>query len=99
VFGVKGTFGVLDAFRAYRLAPVASRIRADVLIFAGADDHFVPPDQASRFRSSLTQASSVTEITFDRASGGAEHCQVGAPSLWQSALFDWLNAKYPPQQK
>jgi alpha-beta hydrolase superfamily lysophospholipase len=94
VFGVKGPFEVLDAFKPYTLAPVASRIKADVLILAGADDHFVPPDQAEAFRKSLTGARSVTTVVFDRASGGSEHCQIGAPSLWHATLFDWLTAKY-----
>jgi len=95
VLGARDPFAVLDAFKAYRLAAVASRIRADVLILAGADDHFVPPDQAGAFRASLTHARSVTSVTFSRESGGGEHCQLGAPTLWQAALFDWLAAKFP----
>ncbi len=95
VFGVTGPFELLDAFRAYRLAPIAPRITADVLIFAGADDHFVPPDQIDNFRSSLTHARSVTAIVFDRESGGGEHCQIGEPSVWQAALFEWLDARFP----
>jgi alpha-beta hydrolase superfamily lysophospholipase len=95
VFGVRDPFALIDAFRAYRLAPVANLIKADVLILAGADDHFVPADQMDLFRKSLTHARSVTAIEFDRASGGSEHCQIGAPSVWQGALFDWLKAKFP----
>jgi alpha-beta hydrolase superfamily lysophospholipase len=95
VLGVPGPFALLDAFKAYRLEPVAGLIKADVLILAGADDHFVPSDQFELFKKSLTQARSVTAIEFDRASGGAEHCQIGAPSLWQGAVFDWLKAKFP----
>ena len=93
--GASGPFELLEAFKAYRLAPVADRIKADVLILAGADDHFVPPDQLDLFHKSLTQAHSVTAIEFDRASGGSQHCQLGAPSLWHAALFDWLQAKFP----
>lgn len=96
VFGVSDPFAVLDAFRAYRLAPVAPLIKADVLMFTGADDHFVPAEQTEQFRKSLTGARSITAIEFDRASGGSEHCQIGAPSAWQGALFDWLSAKFPP---
>lgn len=54
VFGVSDPFAVLDAFQAYRLASVAKLIKADVLIFSGADDHFVPADQMDQFRKSLT---------------------------------------------
>jgi pimeloyl-ACP methyl ester carboxylesterase len=95
VLGASDTFGLLDAFKAYRLAPVAARIKSDVLILAGADDHFVPSDQMGLFSKSLTQAHSVTAIEFDRLSGGSFHCQIGAPSLWHAALFDWLQAKFP----
>jgi dienelactone hydrolase len=93
--GATGPFELLDAFKAYRLGPVAARIKADVLILAGADDHFVPSDQMELFRRSLTQARSVTAMEFDRASGGSQHCQLGAPSLWHAALFDWLQARFP----
>jgi hypothetical protein len=30
----------------------------------------------------------------DRIGGGSEHCQLGAPSLWHAALFDWLSSKF-----
>jgi alpha-beta hydrolase superfamily lysophospholipase len=94
VFGVSDPFAVLDAFKAYRLGPVADRITQDVLLLAGADDHFVPFDQLDPERQSLTHARSVTVVTFDGDSGGALHCQVGAPSLWQATLFDWLKTKF-----
>jgi alpha-beta hydrolase superfamily lysophospholipase len=92
--GAKDSFSVLDAFRPYTLAPVASRIHADVLALAGADDHFVPVNQIDEFKKSLVNARSVTAITYDRASGGAEHCQLGAPSLWQTTVFEWIKAKF-----
>jgi alpha-beta hydrolase superfamily lysophospholipase len=94
VFGVNNPFAVMDAFKSYTLAPVASRITGDVLILAGADDHFVPLDQVDAFRNSLTHARSVTTKIFDRESGGNEHCQLGAASLWHATLFDWLAQKY-----
>jgi pimeloyl-ACP methyl ester carboxylesterase len=92
--GAKNPFAVLDAFKPYTLAPVASRIHADVLALAGADDHFVPPDQMDEFKKSLVNARSVTAVTYDRASGGAEHCQLGAPSLWQTTVCEWIKAKF-----
>lgn len=94
VFGVNDPLAVVDAFKAYTLAPVASRIDIDVLILAGEDDHFVPLDQVEEYKKSLVHARSVTSIVFDRASGGSEHCQLGAPSLWHAALFDWLSSKF-----
>jgi alpha-beta hydrolase superfamily lysophospholipase len=92
--GAKDPLSVLDAFAPYTLAPVAARIHADVLALAGADDHFVPPDQMEKFRESLVHARSFTAVTYDRASGGSEHCQLGAPSLWQTTVFEWIKAKF-----
>ena len=94
VFGVRGMFDVLDAFKAYRLAPVAAQIRQDVLLLAGTEDHFVPIEQLELAKKALTAAHSVTAVSFDAASGGALHCQMGAPSLWQGVLFDWMAAKF-----
>jgi alpha-beta hydrolase superfamily lysophospholipase len=94
VFGAKDPFALLEDFKAYTLAPVASRIDIDVLILAGEDDHFVPLDQVEEYKKSLVHARSVTSFVFDRASGGSEHCQLGAPSLWHAALFDWLSSKF-----
>jgi alpha-beta hydrolase superfamily lysophospholipase len=94
VFGVKGMFNVLDAFKAYRLAPVAAQIKQDVLLFAGTEDHFVPFEQLELTRNALVSARSVTAVSFDAASGGALHCQMGEPGLWQGALFDWMAAKF-----
>jgi alpha-beta hydrolase superfamily lysophospholipase len=92
--GQTDRISVLDAFKPYTLAPVAGNIRGDVLILAGGEDHFVPLEQVEQFKQSLTHARSVTAVVYDRASGGAEHCQVGAPSLWQATVFDWLAAKF-----
>ncbi|RJF86635.1 alpha/beta fold hydrolase [Oleomonas cavernae] len=95
VLGTKGPLETLDAFAAYTLEPVASRIKADVLILAGADDHFVPVAQVGQFEKALTQARSVTSVIYDRDSGGAEHCQLGAQTLWHATFFDWLLQKFP----
>jgi dienelactone hydrolase len=74
---------------------VAQRIRQDVLILAGEDDQFVPVEQVDQYRSALVNARSITTRVYDRASGGAEHSQMGAPTLWQADLFDWLSEKFP----
>lgn len=93
--GTRDLRATLKAYRAYTLEGVAQRITCDVLILAGADDHFVPVEQLKQFASSLTQARSVTSMIYDRESGGAEHCQMGATTLWHATFFDWLLLKFP----
>jgi len=85
----------LEAFAPYKLAGVADRIRQDVLILAGTEDHFIPFHQAADFEKSLINARSVTKRIFDRPSGGAAHCQGGNTSLVHAAVFDWLLEKFP----
>ena len=89
-FGLDNPLAVVDAMQALTLAPVADRIRADVLLLAGADDHFMPGDEIDKVRENLTHARSVTSVVFDRESGGGEHCQLGAQSLWHATVFDWI---------
>jgi alpha-beta hydrolase superfamily lysophospholipase len=93
-FGLSNPLAVLDAFQTLTLVPVADRIHADVLLLAGADDHFTPNGEIDKVKAALTQARSVTSVVFDHASGGGEHCQLGAPSLWHATVFDWLAKTY-----
>jgi pimeloyl-ACP methyl ester carboxylesterase len=93
--GTKDVDETIEALAAYTLAPVANRIRQDVLILAGAEDHFVPLRQTADFEKALVNARSVTARIFDRPSGGAGHCQGGALTLYHAAVFDWLLEKFP----
>jgi len=93
--GTKDIDETIRAFAAYTLAPVADRIRQDVLILAGTEDHFVPIHQTADFEKALVNARSVTTRIFDRSSGGAGHCQGGALTLYHAAVFDWLLEKFP----
>jgi dienelactone hydrolase len=92
-----GTNRPLDTTKAmqkYSLSGVAQQIKGDVLILAGADDHFVPIERVGQFERELTNARSVTTKIYDRASGGAEHSQLGAQTLWHADFFDWMQLKF-----
>ena len=93
--GTKDPDDTANAYAAYTLAPVASRIRQDVLILAGTEDHFIPFHQTADFEKALVNARSVTTRIFDRPSGGAGHCQMGALTLYHATVFDWLLEKFP----
>jgi alpha-beta hydrolase superfamily lysophospholipase len=91
--GSTGVTGMLDAAKPYTLVGVAERISQDVLILAGTDDQFVPAYQVERYMRTLHSARSVTTKVYDRASGGHEHSQLGATTLWQADFFDWMGDK------
>ncbi|TGL61096.1 alpha/beta fold hydrolase [Leptospira sarikeiensis] len=88
--GTKSTVETLSTMRKFTLNEVARNIKQDVLVFAAAEDHFIPLTQLDNFKKSLTNAKSVQAIVYDRESGGAEHCQLGAPTLWQADFFEWI---------
>jgi dienelactone hydrolase len=93
--GTKDADDTLKACAAYTLAPVADRIRQDVLILAGTEDHFIPFHQTGDFEKALVNARSVTTRIFDGPSGGAGHCQGGTITLYHAAVFDCLLEKFP----
>jgi dienelactone hydrolase len=97
--GTKDVDETIKAFAAYTLAPVADRIRQDVLLLAGTEDHFIPFHQTADFEKALVNARSVTTRIFDRPSGGAEHCQAGNLTLFHAAVFDWLLEKFPASSR
>jgi len=45
------------------------------------------------------QALRVLNDVADVASGGAEHCQMGASTLWHETFFDWLLQRFPGHAK
>ncbi len=81
-------------FFPYTLAAVVNRITQPVLIMAGAEDYGIPLHQTAEFETALINAKSVTTRIFDRASGGAEHCQAGNLTLVHATVFDWLLAEF-----
>jgi pimeloyl-ACP methyl ester carboxylesterase len=96
--GSTGLLEMLDAVGPYTLDGVADRIRQDVLILAGAEDQFIPINQVEKYQRALVNARSITTKVYDRASGGHEHSQIGAPTLWQADFFDWIEEKFGTAQ-
>lgn len=89
-FNTKDSNETLNAFRKFTLEGVADKIKQDVLILAGTKDHFIPINQVETFQKSLKSARSVKTIIYDEEFGGAEHCQLGAATLWQADFFEWI---------
>ena len=79
----------LDVLADDSLAPVAGRIEADALILAGAEDHFIPANQAGGFAGALTAARSVRTIVRPCVRWGRT-LPDGAQALWHADLFDWI---------
>ncbi len=104
VDNAKWTLGFSDPeafvakFEPYTMAPVAGQISCDVLILAGSEDHFIPVKQVGELASACTGARSVESVVFDPESGGKEHCQLGANTLWHEVFFDWTIRRFPTRE-
>jgi pimeloyl-ACP methyl ester carboxylesterase len=94
-WGVQTLDEIIERSSAYSLADVAGRISCDVLVMTGTEDEGIPFTQLEAYVTALTGARSVEKAIYDRASGGAEHCQEGASTLWHETFFDWLLRRFP----
>ena len=92
VFGVDTPAKALAAVRTMRTDDVSPRITQDVLLMAGAEDHYVPLGQLGEQIQTLTNAHSVTARVFTRAENAQNHCQIGNLGLAIQVILDWVDA-------
>jgi pimeloyl-ACP methyl ester carboxylesterase len=70
---------------------ISHRVRADVLLLAGADDHYVPLKQLGRQAATLVNARSVTTRIFTAAEQASNHCQLGNIGAAARLMNAWLD--------
>jgi alpha-beta hydrolase superfamily lysophospholipase len=91
VMGVATPAEVFQAWREYRTDDVSALVTQDVLLMAGAKDHYMPlqtlPDQLM----TLTAAHSITARVFTEAESAQNHCQIGNMGLALRVILDWLD--------
>jgi hypothetical protein len=80
----------LSAVRGMRTDDVSPRITQDVLLMAGAEDHYVPLGHLGAQIQTLTNARSVTVRVFTRAESAQNHCQIGNLGLALRVILAWL---------
>lgn len=77
--------------RAYNGREVSKSVTQDMLIMAGAEDHFVPLHQFYEQLPLLIKARSVTAQVFTRADQAQSHCQIGNLGLAVSRILNWID--------
>jgi len=91
VMGVKSSAEVFHAWRQYRTNDISSMVTQDVLLMAGARDHYMPlhmlPDQLM----TLSSARSITSRVFTEAESAQNHCQIGNMGLGLKVILGWLD--------
>jgi alpha-beta hydrolase superfamily lysophospholipase len=90
VTGTPSPYDFLREAMRYETASLSGLLTQDVLIMAGAEDHYVPSTQlVDQFRL-LTKARSVTARLFTREEQAQNHIQLGNLGLSVDVIVRWL---------
>lgn len=96
VFGVKTPAQALAAVRSMRTDDISHLITQDVLLMAGAADHYVPLDQIGSQIQTLVNARSISARVFTRAESAQNHCHVGNLGLAVEVITGWITEQTQP---
>jgi pimeloyl-ACP methyl ester carboxylesterase len=88
--GVKTTYETLKHYQKYESASISSRLAQDVLLMAGAEDHYIPVHQLPDQIATLTHVRSLTARLFTRVEQAQNHCQVGNMGLAFRVIIEWM---------
>jgi alpha-beta hydrolase superfamily lysophospholipase len=89
VFGCERASQALRAAQTFHTRDVSDRVRQDVLLLAGAQDHYVPLTQLWEQKRLLSGARSISTRVFTAQEHAQAHCQVGNLPLAISTISDW----------
>ena len=90
ITGTRTAYDFLRSSTRFSTRRVSQLVTADVLLLAGADDHYVPLKQLRRQAANLVRARSVTTRTFTAAEQASNHCQVGNIGAAVRVIQGWL---------
>jgi len=95
VLGTDSPSDISKLLSRFTLKDVVDKVTADVLLMLGEADHYyATTDQLGLMQRGLTNAKSVTTIVFKKGEAGEEHCRVGARSLKNEAIVEWIEKKF-----
>ena len=91
VTGTATPYDFLRSTTAMNTGKISNLVRADVLLLAGADDHYVPLKQLGRQAGTLSNARSVTTRIFTAAEQASNHCQLGNIGAVGRLIMAWMD--------
>ena len=91
VFGCERPAAALRAAQTFHTRDVSERVRQDVLLLAGARDHYVPLSQLWDQMGLMSNARSITARVFTAQEQAQAHCQVGNLPLAIGTISDWAH--------
>jgi pimeloyl-ACP methyl ester carboxylesterase len=77
----------------YSVSDIAPKIKQDVLLLAGAEDHMIPLKEYEKNMEGMTNARSLTGRVFTAEEQGQNHCQVGNLQLALDVILSWIEEK------
>jgi len=89
-FGVDSPTDYFRRLRLYSLKKLAPLVEQDVLLMAGAEDHFVPLDHYHELAKRLVNCRSITGRVFTAHEKAENHCQFGNLELALEMMTDWI---------
>ena len=90
VMGCKTPYEFFFKLKEYIGYAASGNVAADVLIMAGAEDHFVPIEQFYKQLKLLTVAKSITGRIFTVQEQAQSHCQIGNLGLAAANMISWI---------
>jgi pimeloyl-ACP methyl ester carboxylesterase len=90
--GLRTLHEVMKHYQKYETASISSRLTQDVLLMAGAEDHYIPVHQLPNQIATLTHVRSLTARLFTRAEQAQNHVQVGNMGLAFRVILDWMES-------
>ncbi len=93
VTGTSTPFEYFKEAERYRTDDISPQVEQDVLLLAGAEDHYVPLHQFHDQMRWLTGARSVTARLFTRQEQAHNHVHVGNVGLSLRVIADWITER------
>src|SRR3984885_2536622 len=90
--GLRTMYEAMKHYQRYETASISSRLTQDVLVMAGAEDHYIPVRQLPDQIATLTHVRSLTARLFTRAEQAQNHCQIGNMGLAFRVILDWMES-------
>ena len=90
--GLRTLYEVMKHYQKYETADISPLVTQDVLLMAGAEDHYIPVHQLPDQIATLTHVRSLTARLFTRAEQAQNHVQVGNMGLAFRVILDWMES-------
>ena len=90
--GLRTPYEMMKHYQKYETASVSPRLTQDVLLMAGAEDHYIPVRQLPDQIATLTHVRSLTARLFTRAEQAQNHVQVGNMGLAFHVVIGWMES-------